>query len=130
GTKVTALYKISANSMYIGGNAGVSIYKNGKFQLLGKEKDRDIGTVRDFAILNDTLYCASNLGLFAFVNNTFKLIAPNQVVYNIELDQNNTLWYGTESGLYRLKNGKIKRVDLLNDLGSNYDNFLNFHNDK
>lgn len=130
GTKVTAMYKISANSMYIGGNAGVSIYKNGKFQFLGKEKDRDIGTVRDFAILNDTLYCASNLGLYVFVNNTFKIIAHNQVVYNIELDQNNALWYGTESGLYRMKNGKIKRIELLNDLGSNYDNFLNFHKNK
>jgi len=131
GTKVTALYKISANSMYIGGNAGVALYKSGKFQILGNDKDRDIGTVRDFTMYNGTLYCASNLGLFAFVNNTFKLISPtNQVVYNIEIDQNNSLWYGTESGLFRLKDGKIKRIDLLNDLGSNYDNFLNFHGNK
>lgn len=131
GTKVTALYKISNSSMYVGGNAGVALYKDGNFKVLGRENDRDIGTVRDFAILNDTLYCASNLGLYSFVDNTFKLISPpNQVVYNIEIDQFKSLWYGTESGLYRLKNGKIERIDLLNDLGSNYDNFLNFHSNK
>lgn len=131
GTKVTALHKISKNSMYVGGNAGVAIYKNGKFEILGKEKDRDIGTVRDFIVLNDTLYCASNLGLFAYVNQSFKLISPtNQVVYNIEDDHHKALWYGTESGLYRFKNGEITRIDLLNDLGSNYVNFLNYYNNK
>lgn len=131
GSKITVLYKVSKNSMYIGGNAGVAFYENGKFKILGNDKDRDIGTVRDFAVLRDTLYCASNLGLYIYINNQFKLVSPkNQVVYNIEVDQYGALWYGTESGLFRYYNGKVKKVNLLNDLGSNNTNFLNFHEGK
>ncbi len=131
GSKITALLKRSKNSMFVGGNEGVSIFQNGKFKSLGDNSNADIGTVRDFAFLKDTLYCASNLGLFIYVNNQFKLISPsNQVVYNIEIDQFNVLWYGTESGLFRFKNGKVKKVDLLNDLASNCTNFLNYHSGK
>lgn len=131
GSKITALYKLTGNSMYVGGSEGVALYKSGKFTLLGSDGDGNIGTVRDFGLLQDTLYCASNLGLFIYVNGKFKLISPsNQVVYNIEIDQYNVLWYGTESGLFRYKNGKVSNVHLLNDLGSNYTNFLNFRNGK
>ncbi len=130
GSKITALFKLSNNSMYVGGNEGVSLYKNGEFKRLGN-KQLDIGTVRDFEMRHDTLYCASNLGLFIYTDNNFKLVSPpNQVVYNIEIDQYNVLWYGTESGLYRYKNGKVTKVNLLNDLGSNYTNFLNFRDGK
>jgi len=128
GSKITALYKVSNRSMYVGGSRGVAFYLDGKFSLLSNGKNREIGTVRDFAILNDTLFCASNLGLFMYVDGRFTLISPsNQVVYNVEIDQHNVLWYGTESGLFRYKNGKVSKVHLLDDLGSNYTNFLNFY---
>ena len=71
------------------------------------------------------------MGLFIYVNDNFELLSPdNQVVYNIEIDQFGVLWYGTESGLFRYKDRKVTKVNLLNDIGSNNINFLNYHNGK
>ncbi len=130
GSKITTLYKLSESSMLIGGNDGVAIYEAGKFKRLGSGENRDIGTVRDFGILNDTLFCASNLGLFAYVKGQF-IPVPNtsKLIYSIEANEN-TLWFGTESGLFSYRNGKIKKIELFQDLGSNFNNFLNFRNNK
>ena len=130
GSKITTLYKLSESSMLIGGNDGVAMYDSGKFKLLGKGQNRDIGTVRDFGILNDTLFCASNLGLFAYVNEKFIQVPnTNKLIYSIEVT-GNALWFGTESGLFSYRNGHIEKIELFEDLGSNFNNFLNFHNNK
>lgn len=128
GIKVTALYKISDNEMYVGGSEGVSFYNGRTFQKIGNEESEYIGTVRDFVQLNDSLYCVTNLGVFVLRNRDFKLLnGISQVVYNIEKDKNGNLWYGTEEGLYRIKGNKIDRIFLLEDPASNYINFLNYH---
>ena len=126
GGRITALYRISDNSMYVGGNGGVSIYEDGVFKKLGKEKDRDMGTVRDFEIMDGDLYCVTNLGLFIYKNDEFVIYDDvNEVVYNIERDKYGALWYGTEEGLFRIANGKTKRFELLPDPGSNFIDFMN-----
>lgn len=131
GSKITALFKISKNSMYVGGDDGIALYSSGTFKRLGQNSNVNIGTVRDFALLRDTLYCASNLGLYRYIDDKFELVSPsNQVVYNLEIDQYDVLWYGTESGLFRYKNGEVTRVKLLNDLASSYTNFLNYREGK
>lgn len=123
GWKITALYRISSDMMYIGGNGGVSLYKNGKFERLSSLNE--MGTVRDFQMKDGKLYCVTNLGLFVFEDNVFK-IAFNitDLAYNLELDPYGNLWYGTEEGLYRIRNGKSERVNLLPDPGSNFIDFL------
>lgn len=129
GTKITALYRISGNSMYVGGNGGVALYKNGVFTKLGKKADRDIGTVRDFEVVDDSLYCATNLGLLVYRDDEFQLVkGAEQVVYNLEKDEFGALWYGTEEGLYRMVKGEIERVELLSDPGSNFIDFMNHRN--
>ena len=125
GWKITAFHKISDNSMYVGGNGGVSIYESGVFTKLGKEGE-DIGTVRDFELVDGNLYCATNLGLFMYKNNSFSIINDiNAVVYNLERDNYGALWYGTEEGLFRMIGGKSERFELLPDPGSNFIDFMN-----
>lgn len=129
GWKVTAFYRIDDHSMYIGGNGGVSIYKNGRITKLGDGANADIGTVRDFEIRGDTLFCVSNLGLFTYLNGKFQLYKGiDGVVYCLEKDKYGALWLGTEEGLYRISKGKVKQFQLLKDPGSNFIVFLNHRN--
>lgn len=130
GSKITALYKLSDSRMYIGGNRGAAEYKNGKFKRLGR-KQEEIGTVRDFEVVNGQLYCVTNLGLMIFKNNRFEMVQNiTQVAYNIEKDASGTLWYGTEEGLFRLKDGTIDQVKLLNDPASNFIAFMNYKDNR
>ena len=129
GTKISALYKVTDSKMYIGGNKGVSVFENGKFRKLIREDATEIGTVRDFEIVDGVLYCVSNLGLMQYSNQQFEVIdGAELVVYNLEKDDNNVLWFGTEEGLFKYKDGKIFKFQLLNDPASNYIDFLNFYN--
>ena len=131
GKKITAFYKISNNSMYVGGSRGVSLYANGEFTKLGSKKKDNTGTVRDIEMLNNTLYCASNLGLLKYHNDEFAVVkGADQIIFNVEVDENGALWYGTEEGLYRMFNGEIKRVELLENPGSNNICFLNYRKGK
>tara|TARA_R110002072_G_scaffold303044_1_gene492074 strand:- start:23210 stop:26158 length:2949 start_codon:yes stop_codon:yes gene_type:complete len=130
GSKITALYKISDTRMYIGGNRGVAEYKNGEFKRIGK-KGEEIGTVRDFELVDNQLYCVTNLGLMILIKDRFQRVLDiDQVVYNLEKDENGTLWYGTEEGLFQLKKGMIKQVKLLSDPASNFIDFMNYKNGK
>lgn len=123
GWKITALYKISENSMYVGGNGGVSIYENGVFRRIGK--DGDMGTVRDFQVVKGKLYCVTNLGLYVYEKNEFKIaFGLTDLAYSIELDEHGSMWYGTEEGLFKIRNGKSVRVPLLSDPASNFIDFL------
>ena len=130
GTKITALHRVGPNTMYIGGNEGVSIYENGVFTKLGPKDLDAMGTVRDFEEFKGKIYCSSNLGLFVSENKKdFYLYKDfNSVVYNIEKDELGNLWLGTEEGLYRIREEKIERIDLLDDPASNYINFINYRN--
>lgn len=127
GSKITALYKLSKNSMYVGGSEGLAIYKNNSFSKLGSIGSEFIGTVRDIEIVHDSLYCATNLGVFIYRNGDFELLGnTRQVVYNLEKDNKNNLWFGSEEGLFRLNDNVIEKIELLDDPASNYINFLNY----
>ena len=127
GVKITALYRISNTSMYIGGNGGVSIYENGTFRKLGTESNKNIGTVRDFEIVDGKLYCVTNLGLYVYENDEFKIAyGVKDLVYNLERDNSGALWFGTEEGLFRIAKGKKMRFELYSDPGSNFIDFMNY----
>lgn len=131
GRKITALYRINANSMYVGGGEGVSVYRNGKFKRLGKPNDEFIGTVRDFEFLKGQLYCVTNLGVFRYEKGSFLQVEnTDRVVYNLEKDDHDNLWFGTEEGLFRLSNGKMERIDLFPDPASNFINLINHKDGK
>jgi ligand-binding sensor domain-containing protein/two-component sensor histidine kinase len=126
GRKITALYRIDAKSMYVGGGEGASVYRNGEFRRLGRPDDEFIGTVRDFEFLNGELYCVTNLGMFRYEGGSFVQVENTErVVYNLEKDEHGNLWFGTEEGLFRWTNGKMERIDLYPDPASNYINLIN-----
>ena len=129
GSKITALYKIDAKSMYVGGNDGMAIYKGGEFVKLGKRDIEFLGTVRDIEVVDNVLYCVSNLGLFVFKEGDFHQVkGVDQVLYSLETDHAGNLWLGAEEGLYRYRDGKLEKINLLNDdPGSNFINFLNYN---
>lgn len=128
GQKMVAFCKIDKNSMYIGGNEGVSIYKNGKFTKLGSRDGEFMGVVRDIEVVDGVLYCVSNHGLFVFKNNNFHPVdLIKQVAYNLEVDNSGTIWVGSEEGFYNIKDGKVNQVSLLNgDPRANCINFLDY----
>lgn len=131
GTKITAFYRVSESKMYIGGNGGVSLFENGVFKKLGPEIAEELGTVRDFELVGDKLYCVTNLGLMLYNGKQFNRVQNiDQVVYNLEKDDNNVLWYGTEEGLFKLSDGKIEKLQLLSDPASNFIDFMNFKDGK
>ncbi len=129
GTKITALYKVDDQTMLIGGNYGVSVYKNGVFKKLGdsNSESQEIGTVRDFEIVDDTIYAVTNLGILIFRDNKFvNLKNVNELVYCVEKSEDGTIYYGAEEGLFSYKKGVFKRIEILKDPASNYIDFLNY----
>ena len=132
GFKITALYKINSNSMYIGGSHGVALYEHGKFKQIG-ENSIDVGTVRNITLFQNKLYIATDLGLFYLTqNNRFELIGQiNKTVYSIAKINNSRLFFGTEDGLYELQNNNvIERIRFSMDVASNYINFINTNKDE
>tara|TARA_B110000305_G_C19456223_1_gene651094 strand:+ start:1192 stop:4149 length:2958 start_codon:yes stop_codon:yes gene_type:complete len=131
GKKITALYKTSPTSMMIGGNRGVSIYENGQFKHYGSNTSRELGTVRDFELDDDKLYCVTERGLMLFKNNRFDLVeGGDKSIHNIEKEEDGTIWLGTEEGLYKFKNDEFERVELSDNPASNFIAFLNYRKGK
>lgn len=131
GDKIVRFERLDANSMYIAGNDGVSLYRNGTFTKLGTRDNEYLGTVRDMEILDGTLYCVSNLGAFVYRNGDFYPIKPTmgRVYYSVVADQSGTLWMGSESGLYRYREGEVSQLRLLqDDPRANIVNFMNYRN--
>ncbi|MCR9171798.1 MAG: histidine kinase [bacterium] len=133
GSKIVCFERLDNKSMYIGGNDGVSLYRNGKFTKVGKRDNEYLGTVRDMEILNGVLYCVSNLGAFVYRNGDFYPIPESmgRVYYSIVADATGTLWMGSESGLFRWKNGDFSQLRLLqDDPRANIVNFMKYRNKK
>ena len=133
GTKIVCFEQIDDNSMYIGGNDGVSIYQNGQFTKVGKRPDEYLGTVRDMEVLDGVLYCVSNLGAFELRNGDFHPISASmgRVYYSVVADASGTIWMGSESGLFRYKNGKFSQLRLLqDDPRANIVNFMKYRDNK
>lgn len=130
GSKIVSFYKLDDHSMYIGGNDGVGLYKNGVFTKMGKRDSEYLGTVRDIEVLDGVIYCVSNLGLFVYKNDNFYPVkGVNSVFYSIEADDYGNLWLGAEEGLFILKDGQVSQVKLLkDDPRSNFINFINHGN--
>ncbi len=126
GFKVSAFYKVGPREMYIGGNAGISRYKNGVLTKLHDVDSLEVGTVRGFVMIDDVLVFATNLGLFQFKDrkiSTYRNV--ESVTYSITKDKFRNIWFGTEEGLYRIRENKIEQVELRSDPGSNFINFIN-----
>ncbi|MES2798824.1 MAG: two-component regulator propeller domain-containing protein [Bacteroidota bacterium] len=127
GDKITTLFKMNSSTFYIGGAEGVSIYRNGKIKKLGND---GIETVRSFCKYDNTVYCATDMGLFKIQND--QLIAVGNFyksIYGIESDNKGNLWIGTEEGLFLFDGEKTSNINYSKNPASNYINFLNRRDD-
>ncbi|TNF47957.1 MAG: hypothetical protein EP305_06580 [Bacteroidetes bacterium] len=127
GDKITALFPLSRNTFYIGGNDGVSIYRSGKITPL---KSADIGTVRSFCRMKGETYCGTDKGIYKIrggkviaIGNFFK------TVFSMVKDSQDRLWIGTAEGLLLYDGERFKNISYAKSPASNYINFLSIDND-
>lgn len=131
GSKITAFFKVGPREMYIGGSNGISHYKNGVITYIEPPSTLEVGTVRDFVEVNGAIVFATNLGLFQYKNGVISsYFGIENVTYSLEKDQFGSIWFGTEEGLFRIKDRKIERIELRKNPGSNYINFINYRDEK
>ncbi len=131
GSKITAFFKVGPREMYIGGSNGISYYNNGVITYIEPPSALEVGTVRDFVEVNGAIVFATNLGLFQYKNGVISsFFGVENVTYSLEKDQFGNIWFGTEEGLFRIKDKKIERIELRKNPGSNYINFINYRDEK
>lgn len=133
GSKISSFEKIDNNSMYVGGNDGVSLYRNGVFTKVGTRNKEYLGTVRDIAVVKGKLYCVTNLGMFVYRNNDFYPIRSGmgRVNYNMAVDESERIWVGSGAGLFIYENGEMTQLRLLDDdPRANFINFINYKDAK
>lgn len=128
GDKITSMLKLSPTSFYLGGSEGVSKYSKGTFTRL---KSNNIGTVRDLCKLDGVTYCATDKGLYKIVGNEIvNAFSFNKTIYSLVKDDQNTLWIGSQEGLYKMKNNRIEQVFFSSVPSANFINFLNIDKNK
>lgn len=124
--KITCFYKLSSNSMYIGGIEGVLKYSKGSFTEVAKNS-KEIGTARSILMLDKRLIVATDLGMFELKGDKFQLINGfDKTVFCLVKDEQKTVYFGTADGLFQYKNDKITRIRFASELASNFINFLNY----
>lgn len=81
--------------------------------------------------LNYTLWCATSSGLFKMINNELikiDLLPTADMVYDVEFDDENNMWIGTDSGLYFYDNVSWKHYTIDNsELSNNQIYSLTWH---
>lgn len=127
GNKITSLQKISSTQFYIGGSSGLMLYDKGTITFLHNNDDKDIGTIRDMAMMGDALILATDLGLYTYQNKVVSSVDDFSIItFCLKKDNYGTLWLGTEEGLYMYDNGKIVSRNFSEETASKFINFLNF----
>jgi ligand-binding sensor domain-containing protein/signal transduction histidine kinase len=125
GQKITALYRINDNEMYVGGSEGLMKYSFGKFSKIGENGD-EIGTIRTILLQNKSILVGTDLGLYQLKNNQFELLGKlNKIVFSLVKTKSGKVYLGAEDGLYELKSSQeLERLRFSNDVSSNYINFI------
>ena len=126
GDKITVLKKISSSEMYVGGKSGIVKWRKGVFYPIGSNS-KEIGTVRAIEKIDNSLFVATDLGLFQLKNGAFEIVKGFQkTVFCLAKDGKNRLWFGTEEGLFCYTNGILEKLNFSTEFASNTINFLNY----
>ena len=99
---VKAIGSDKHGDIWIGTEGGRIIrYSDSKFQLIASTKP--LGGVNNFYFCDENIFAATENGLFVFDKNRFANYLPtlNQRVNVVFKDNHNTLWMGTDNGVYR-----------------------------
>lgn len=124
--KVSCLYRVNSESMYIGGSKGLQLFKSGKLITKHENKTKDIGTIRNMRSFNGKLYIASDKGFYELTPLGPKLISNfNRTTFSLA-SNGKVLWLGTEEGLFKFDGEKISNVSYTDIPSGKFINFLNY----
>lgn len=119
--------KIQKNgNVIIGTSEGTVLFdvKKMKFDSISNGVE-SLNNVRDFIEVEDTLIFAAQNGTYKVYNNQLKLLQTFDAGINcIEMDNDNSIWIGTENGLYIDNNGELSNYVLEENGGADYINFI------
>ncbi len=123
--RILAIFEDSNNHLWIGSDGeGLTKLTNGRFE--AQHSIVDAGkSIRAIAENDSGLWVASELGLVNInQQNQAELFASsidfaNNTIRSLFFDHQNTLWMGTDSGIYLLHNQQIKAPNELPDFAKN-----------
>lgn len=124
--RIKGLKRTRNGQIVVGTSSGTVFFneKSGNFTALGDEA-ASLNNVRDFTEIGDTLIFAAQNGIYKIFKNTVRLVQTFDAGINcIEKDDNNSIWVGTENGLYFEKNGMLTNYVLEENGGADYINFI------
>lgn len=126
--EVTAILEVRKDYLIFGHNKGLTIYKDGEFSTIDFQKYSNNKMIvrRVMSICkdknNNIWVAASHLGIGKLVNNGIEWTrkqAEGLSRFNAVIaDNNNTIWAGSEEGLYKIENNKLIRM-FANDIHNN-----------
>lgn len=124
--RIKGLKKTKNGGIIVGTSQGTVLFdeKTRTFSSLNTQA-KSINNVRDFIEIGDTLIFAAQNGIHKIYDNNVKLVQTFDAGINcIEMDDFNSIWVGTENGLYIDKNGELTNYVLEENGGADYINFL------
>ncbi len=113
---ILSLYKSNNNVLFVGTVEGLYQLNNGKVSQVNEVNQfSNNGEFIIYKIIEDNsknIIIATNLGLIRLKNNKAELISKvdDSDVNSVCLDNRNSYWAGTESGLYVLSNSKLTPI--------------------
>lgn len=124
--RIKGLKRTKNGDIIVGTSGGTAIFdeKTLSFSPLNSQI-KSLNNVRDFIEIKDTLIFAAQNGIYKIHNKTVKLLQTFDAGINcIEKDNYNSIWVGTENGLYIDKNGELTNYVLEENGGADYINFI------
>lgn len=128
--KISCLYRLSKDKMYIGGSGGIQLYDKGKLLLKHNNQETDIGTIRRMAYFNSRFYIASDKGFYELKGNKVELVLNFSKTTFSLASNGKKLWLGTEEGLFEFDGQQITPLSYTDIPSGKFINFLNYQDGK
>ena len=150
GDQVYSLFEDSKHNIWIGTGDGITHYNGITFT---KHPISEKDAIFVSAIIednNNTIWAATNAGLYYFKNNAWINFVSNNIALARDIsclfvDKKGNIWTGNDSGLFKIEDGHVTRYTVKSGLSSNkirsvnelngqllvgtYGHGLNIHND-
>ncbi len=126
--KIAALHEDESGDIWIGTRRGIAKANNLQLQALQVAGGSRLQIVRDLCTHNNQLVIATKTNLYRLNKKSLKLYSVEMDAINpsfscLFVDKQNTLWIGTEEGLFIFSDNELKSIDYG---GSSAEKFINF----
>lgn len=128
-SKISALHEDANGDIWIGTRRGIAYAKNYELQALPIAGAHNLQIVRDLCTHQDQLVIATKTNLYRLDKKTYKLYAVE--MNNLKpsfsclfVDKQNTLWIGTEEGLFIFSDNQLKSIGYTTNSAEKFINFI------